>query len=59
MPEAVMRLNAYNRALAEGLPPPPITGKPASGGGAGGMMGGGLLNPLLDNAALTKPHREL
>jgi len=61
MPEAVVRLNAHNAALARGLTPTPITGLGALSGMYGGssvsvLGAGGILG---EGGPATKPHREL
>jgi len=75
VPEAVMRLNAYNTAVARGLTPDPITvpsqqaaaiAAVASSGGLNSLLGAPLNPAVLGNlgvigegGATTKPHREL
>jgi len=66
LPEAVIRLNAYNSAVAKGEKPPPISGNQISSSIMPTMLPSGLpvsvvsnLGILPDGGALTKPHREL
>ena len=57
MPEAVVRMNAHNAALAKGINPSQmVTLASVYGMGAIPGLGGGLLG---EGGPMTKPHREL
>lgn len=64
LPEAVIKLNAYNSAVARGEQPPPISNAQSSSSSLSSVLPSGLsltaaggLSTMPD--ALTKPHREL